>query len=105
MSSDVRFALIRRLDPVTKPIVFSDIDQLARSIQRRRGRCSIEMIDHEDLQLEGRAGSTPAVAVWTLDAGNDREALIGFAYLDGRGQDALRAALSRNAAIPTSRAA
>ncbi|WP_298699207.1 hypothetical protein [uncultured Brevundimonas sp.] len=108
MADDVRFALIprlcpatQRLDPAVKPLIFADADQLARAIQRRRDLRAIDMVDVEDIQLPDRAGPTRAVEVWALDAGNDRDGLIGYAYLDGRGQDALRAALARNPAVPT----
>lgn len=105
MSDDIRFALFERIDPAAKPIAYLDLDSLARAIQRRRDLRAIDMVEEPDLELEGRPGPTPAVAVWAQDAGGDRERLIGYAYLDGRGMDALQAALRRNPAVPTERAA
>lgn len=105
MSADIRFALIPRLDPTVKPVVFDDIDQLARAIQRRRDLRGLEMIDIEDLEIPGRPGPTPAVQLYALDAGNDRDELLGFAWIDGHGQEALRAALRRNPAVRSKAAA
>ena len=95
MSADVRYALLTA-NPHAKPVVFSDIDALARHIQRERGLQSLELVDVEDLEVEGSADVRPGVTVYALDAGHDRDRLIGHAWLDGRGQDHLRAALRRN---------
>ena len=105
MTNSVRFALIPRLDPAVRVVVCQDIDALARMIQRRRNLRAVEMIDIDDLELPGRGGPTPAVQVWALDAGADREELIGYAFLDGQGQDALRGALRRNPVVPSTEAA
>lgn len=99
MSDDIRFALIPRLDPDVRPIACADADALARAIQRRRALRSIEMVEHDDLELPGRPGPTRGVEVWALDAGNDRDERIGYAFIDGAGMEALRAALRRNPAV------
>lgn len=95
MAEDVRFALLPA-DRQAKTRVFPDVDALARHIQRARGLQALELVDVEDLEVEGDAAPRPGVTVFTLDAGNDRDRLIGHAWLAGRGQEHLRAALRRN---------
>lgn len=95
MAESVRFALIPA-NPEAKIYVFPDIDALARHIQRARGLQGLELVDVEDLELAGQTEPRPGVTVFTLDAGHDRDRLIGHAWLDGRGQEHLRAALRRN---------
>lgn len=95
MSEDVRFALLPA-NPHAKPVIFPDVDALARHIQRARGLQGLELVDVQDLEISGDTVDRPGVTVHTLDAGNDRDRLIGHAYLAGRGQDVLRAALQRN---------
>lgn len=95
MSQDVRFALLKS-NPHAKPLVFPDVDALARHIQRERGTAAIDLEQVEDLEIGGDAGARPGVSVFTLDLGNDRDQLIGHAYLDGRGREHLQAALRRN---------
>lgn len=96
MAADARFALLTRLDPMTKPTVFTDVDALARRIQRDRGLQGLDMEDVEDLELAGRPDPTPAVAVWTTDVDSRRDRFLGYAWLDGHGLEVLKAALRRN---------
>ncbi len=95
MSHDVRFAILTA-NPADKPKAFPGLDALARHIQRERGLQALELVEIEDLEIEGDHEARRAVSVFTRDAGNDRDRLIGHAYLDGRGLDALEAALRRN---------
>lgn len=95
MSSDIRFAILTA-NPLAKPIAFEDINALARHIQRERGMASLELAEVEDLELRDETEPRRGVSVYTLDAGNDRDRLIGHAYLDGHGREALQAALRRN---------
>lgn len=95
MADAIRYAILTD-NPHAKPVAFPDIDALARHIHRGRGQRTIEFVDVEDLELQGDREPRPGITVYALDAGNDRDELIGHAYLDGRGQDALRAALRRN---------
>lgn len=95
MSHDVRFAILTA-NPADKPKAFADLDALARHIQRERGLQALELIEIEDLEIEGDTSPRRAVSVFALDAGNDRDRLIGHAYLDGQGMAVLQAALRRN---------
>lgn len=95
MSHDVRFAILTA-NPADKPKAFPDIEALARHIQRERGLQALELVEIEDLEIDGDTQNRRAVSVFALDAGNDRDRLIGHAYLDGKGRDVLQAALRRN---------
>ena len=95
MSHDVRFAILTA-NPADKPKAFPDLEALARHIQRERGLQAVELIEVEDLEIDGDTQNRRAVSVFALDAGNDRDRLIGHAHLDGKGRDVLQAALRRN---------
>lgn len=95
MSSDIRFAILTA-NPHAKPIAFEDVNALARHIQRERGMAGLELAEVEDLELRDETEPRRGVSVYALDAGNDRDRLIGHAYLDGHGREALQAALRRN---------
>lgn len=95
MSHDVRFAILTA-NPADKPKAFPDLEALARHIQRERGLQALELIEIEDLEIDGDTQNRRAVSVFALDAGNDRDRLIGHAYLDGQGMAVLQAALRRN---------
>lgn len=95
MSHDVRFAILTA-NPADKPKAFPDIEALARHIQRERGLQALELVEIEDLEIDGDTQNRRAVSVFALDAGNDRDRLIGHAYLDGKVRDVLQAALRRN---------
>lgn len=95
MSHDVRFAILTA-NPADKPKAFPDVEALARHIQRERGLQALELVEIEDLEIDGDTQNRRAVSVFALDAGNDRDRLIGHAYLDGKGRDVLQAALRRN---------
>ncbi len=95
MSHDVRFAILTA-NPADKPKAFPDVEALARHIQRERGLQALELVEVEDLEIDGDTQNRRAVSVFALDAGNDRDRLIGHAYLDGKGRDVLQAALRRN---------
>lgn len=95
MSHDVRFAILTA-NPADKPKAFPDVEALARHIQRERGLQARELVEIEDLEIDGDTQNRRAVSVFALDAGNDRDRLIGHAYLDGKGRDVLQPALRRN---------
>ncbi|WP_438852629.1 hypothetical protein [Brevundimonas nasdae] len=95
MSHNVRFAILTA-NPANKPKAFPDLDAMARHIQRERGLQALELIEIEDLEIEGDISPRRAVSVFALDAGNDRDRLIGHAYLDGQGLAVLQAALRRH---------
>ena len=97
MPDDVRFALLTKLDPLTKPVAFPDIDALARRIQRDRGLQGLDMEAVEDLELAGRPEPTPAIKVWTTDVDARRDRFLGYAWIDGRSDlEVLKAAIRRN---------
>jgi len=96
MAADIRFALIPSDSPHAKPKAFPDIDGLARCVQRERGLDGLEMVEIDDLEFQGSAAPCRGVQIWTTDAGNDRDRMLGFAWMDGRGMEALKAALRRN---------
>lgn len=95
MSHDVRFAILTA-NAADKPKAFPDLEALARHIQRERGLQALELVEVEDLEIDGDTQNRRAVSVFALDAGNDRDRLIGHAYLDGQGMAVLQAALRRN---------
>ncbi len=95
MPADARYAILSP-DPAAKPRVFPDLEALARHIQRERGLQALELVETEDLEIEGDPQPRRAVTVFTLDGANDRDRLIGHAYLDGQGREVLQAALRRN---------
>lgn len=94
MSDAIRFALLTD-ERLAKPIVFPDIDALARHIERARNGQALEFAPLEDLEIAGDSTNRPGTSVFALDAGNDRDRLIGHAWIDGRGQDVLMAAMRR----------
>lgn len=114
MMSPAPFALLPRLDAVTRPIVFATLDALATRIERLRAGQALECIEIEDLHFlwraEGGGGDVAAptvrdrgVQVWTLLLDGSRDRCIGFAWLNGGGMETLRAALHRAASGPPAR--
>lgn len=106
------YAILPRLNAVTKPIVFSDAAGLAAYIERRRGGQGLELVEIEDLhhqwRMEGGGQGVDApegardrgVQVWTTDLGNNRDRCLGWAWLNGGGMEVLRDALRRAAERP-----
>lgn len=102
--SPAAYALLPRLDAVTRPIVFPDIQALAAHIERRRQGQALELVEVEDLHhrwhLEGGGvgvdlplAADRGVQIWTLDMSNGRDRCIGWAWLNGGGLERLREAL------------
>ncbi|WGM45269.1 hypothetical protein KOAAANKH_00130 [Brevundimonas sp. NIBR10] len=104
MPEQARFAIIRPT-AAAKPIVFDDLNALARWIQRERGEQGLDLVETEDLELENDLGGRLAVHVYTTDAGDNRDRNLGTAWLDGRGLETLQAALRRNRLVIQSEAA
>lgn len=100
MPDTVRFAIIRA-EPAAKPLAFADLDALARHIQRERGIQGLDLVETEDLEVEGDPEPRRAVQIYTLDAGNDRDRNLGCAWLDGQGLEVLKSALRRNRLVVT----
>lgn len=105
------YALLRRLNAVTKPIIFPDANALAAYIERLRGGQGLELVEIEDLHFlwraEGGGQGVDApevrdigIQVWTTDLGNNRDRCLGWAWLNGGGMEVLRAAMRRAADRP-----
>lgn len=88
-----RFALFRDLEPTTKPMVFDTLRDLALHIERRRDGRPLDLEDVEGVEFRGSPDLHLAVRVWTLDMANDRDACLGYAWLDDRGRETLDPAL------------
>jgi len=100
LAPQIRFAVISPIAGA-KPVGFDDIDALARWIHRQRGEQGLELVETEDLELEGDLEGRTGVHLYTTDAGHDRDRNLGTAWLDGRGRDALTAAIRRNRPNPS----
>lgn len=96
MSLDIRFALLPSLNTHEQIKGFTDLNALARHIQRERGLQGLDLTEVEDMEIANRPEATKGVEVWTLNDGNDRDRFLGFAFLDNHGLEALQAALRRN---------
>ena len=93
MPDDARHALFtdpKRAD--LPPVVFGDAHALARSIHRRRGQDPIQLED-ATLRFRNRGADCKGVSIWTVSEGGDRRLFIGWAWLGGKGREALQAAL------------
>ena len=91
MADKPNYAFLPRIDAVTRPVVCPDLMALARHIERQRNGQGLQLIDVEDIEYDGQMYG--GVKVMLLDMANDPEACLGFAYLRGSGQEALRPAL------------
>lgn len=108
------FALLPRMDAVTKPLVFPDLDALAAHIERQRGGQGLELVEVEDMHHQWRSegggqgidapdARDRGVQVWTLDLGQNRDRCLGWAWLNGGGLETLRDGLRRAGQRPTPR--
>jgi hypothetical protein len=79
-----------------KPIGFTDLDALARHIQRERGELGLDLKPIEDLEIEGETGPRPGVTIFRTDADGNLDKLIGHAWIGGRPVEVLQAAVRRN---------
>lgn len=107
------FAILPRIDATTRPIVFADLAGLAAHIQRARHGQGLDLVEIEDLHHQWRAEGggqgvdapegvpDRGVQVWTLDLGNNRDRLIGFAWLNGGGLERLRDAIRKAEKTPS----
>lgn len=101
------FALLPRLDAVTKPIVFTDAAALAGHIERARGGQGLDMTEIEDIHFLWRANGggegvdappedrDRGVQIWTTLIDGSRDRCLGWAWLNGGGLEVLTAALRR----------
>ena len=95
MSDAVRFALLPA-QPEAKPIVFADINALARHIQRARGDAGLDLQPVDDLDVRGDTRNRPGVSIFATDLDGGRPTLIGHAFIDALPMDVLQAAIRRN---------
>lgn len=92
MSKDIRFALVRRpTDPDCKPQVFNTLGDLVDFIHRQRGEAGLHPFD-APVEVFGESEPRRGVSIFTTHEG-ERSGYLGWAYLDGRGREALMAAL------------
>lgn len=109
------FALLPRMDAVTRPIVFADLPAMASHIERGRCGQGLELVEIADLHHQWRAegggegvdapeGVTDrGVQIWTTDLSGGRDRCIGWAWLNGGGMERLRDALRQASAAPRTR--
>lgn len=93
MADIADYALIERLDAVTKPTVFGTVARLAVHIEGLRKGRPLELADVEDIEIPGLPGLYVGVQIWTLDMSNGRDVCLGWAWLKGQGRDRLEPAL------------
>lgn len=93
MPTDARYALVPRLDNVTKPLIFADLASLARAIERRRAGRGLWLEEVETMPIPGSAHLHRGVKVWATNMAHDPEDLIGFAWLNEKGRETLEPAL------------
>lgn len=93
MADSADFAFLPRLDAVTRPFVFPNCAALARHIERKRDDRPMQLVDVEDIEIEGRSGLYTGVQVWTLLPDGSRDECLGWAWLNGQGRERLEPAL------------
>ncbi len=90
------FALFRKADATDpNPSEFDTLAQLAARIERKRADRAIQLEEVENLEFQGDRRLHVGVQVWALDMANEKDELIGLAWLDGKGRSPLDAALRR----------
>lgn len=87
------YALLPLLDATTKPYGFTTLADLANHIERQRADQVLQIEDVDTLQFRDEPGLHDGVEIWTLDLDGSRDRLIGYAWLSGKGRDALQPAL------------
>ena len=93
MSDTPRFALLRSpTDPLVKPVAFARLADLAAALHRDRGGAAIQMFE-APLLVFGEDQARTGVSIWTLGEDGGQTRYLGWAWLDGAGHRALRAAL------------
>ncbi|MGQ2989492.1 MAG: hypothetical protein ACT6RD_03485 [Brevundimonas sp.] len=100
------FALFKKADASdANPSEFATLAQLAARIERKRADRAIQLEEVENLEFQGDRRLHVGVQVWALDMANEKDELIGLAWLDGKGRSPLDAALRRVRAHHDRRAA
>jgi len=85
-----KYALIREPTRTTcKPVVYGSSADLAKAIHRERGDQGIELVE-APLKMRFEPEARSGVSVFLRSEDGARTRLIGWAYLDGGGRDALR---------------
>lgn len=93
MTENPRFALLRKpTDPLSKPVAFASLGDLAQTLHRDRDGAAIQMFE-APLFVFGEEAARTGVSLWTLDADGGQARYLGWAWLDGAGHRALRGAL------------
>ncbi len=89
------YAFAETLNGAAKPKAFADVGGLAAYIERHRNAQAIELVDVEDITLDGRDDLLTGVQVFTLLPDNGRDTCLGYAWLKGQGRERLEPALLR----------
>lgn len=94
-----RYALLPTLDNHAKVQTFRTLDALAAAVETARRGQALELVEVEDIEFSDVSGLHRGVQVFTLDMGNDRDRMLGFAWLNGGGREALQPALRAAARV------
>ncbi len=97
------FALLPDRAPRTKPAVFPDLPSLARRIHRDRLGQALQLRPDRVI-VDGQVGPLSVIAIHAEDAAGNVTRFLGYAWLEGRGLDALKGALDATLS-PVARAA
>lgn len=90
---DARYALLPKIDNITKPKLFRTLGELCASIERERADKGLHLVEVEDIEFRDVSGLHRGVQVWSLDMANEKDRMIGYAWLNGAGRDTLEPAL------------
>lgn len=92
MPITARFALVRKpTDPHARPVLLASLADLVATIHRDRKGGALQMFDAE-IHVFGEDEPRQGVSLFAIDDG-EQSRFLGWAYLEGRGVNALRRAL------------
>jgi hypothetical protein len=92
MSITARFALARKpTNPHDKPVLLASLADLVATIHRDRKGAGLQAFDAE-IHVFGEDQPRQGVSLFAIDDG-EQSRFLGWAYLEGRGVNALRSAL------------
>lgn len=93
MPAGFDYALLPDARPNTKPFAFADLAALVRHIHRSRRGQALQL-QNDRVMVKGEPAARQVVAVYAEDQTGSRTRFIGYAWLKGRSEAALRAALA-----------
>lgn len=88
-----RYALLPKIDNITKPKAFGSLALLCAAIERDRADQGLHLVEVEDIEFRDIGGLHRGVQVWTTDMANEKDRMLGYAWLDGAGREVLEPAL------------